>query len=172
MLAAVGGVFTWLMWRSFDRALDQGDWAEVPCRILRSEVLERRIGPDSPPEFGYGVTFEYRVGGESHSAETVSLRGTSWSSHSEPARSWMERYPLDSEQTCHVNPDDPSQAVLEPDSKGPGYSLWFPLLFVVGGLVMIVNAVRGLLRAGKGDGGGVPPDSPEGGDWFQRAWRR
>ena len=153
MLAAAGGVFTWLMGMSLGRALDQGDWIKVPCRIVRSEVLQRQIGPDSPIEFGYGVTFSYRYEGKDYTAEKVSLRGTSWSQHAEPAKSWRERYPLDSEQECLVNPADPSVAVLEEDSKGPGYSLWFPLLFVLGGIVMMANAVRVFLRAPRSTGG-------------------
>ena len=159
LLALSGGAFTWLMWRSFDRALGQDNWARVPCRIVRSEVLDRQIGPDSPVEFGYGVTYHYEFDGASYSSEILSLRGSPWSSHSEPAEGWKARFPVDSEQTCHVNPADPAQAVLETDSKGPGYSLWFPILFVVGGLVMMANAVRAFLRGAGSTGGDLDEKS-------------
>ena len=62
------------------------------------------------------------------------------------AEKMAEKFPEGSRQTCFVNPSDPAFAVLKLDSKGPGYSLWFPLLIVVGGLGIIVGAVRGLLR--------------------------
>lgn len=149
MLALAGGAFTWLMWRSFERALDQGEWDSVPCRIVRSEVLERKLGPEIPEEFGFGVAFEYEVSGATHRAETYSLRGTAWSHRREPAEALKEMVPVDSAQTCHVNPDDPAQAVLKIDSKGPGYSLWFPLLFVVGGVVMMANALRVFFKSGR-----------------------
>jgi hypothetical protein len=42
--------------------------------------------------------------------------------------------------TCRVNPHDPDFAVLKPDSLAPGYSIWFPALFVIGGLGMTVRA--------------------------------
>ena len=43
--------------------------------------------------------------------------------------------------TCRVNPRDPDFAVLKPDSLAPGYSIWFPGLFVVGGLGIALRAL-------------------------------
>jgi hypothetical protein len=43
---------------------------------------------------------------------------------------------------CRVNPADPAVAVLRIDSRAPGYSLWFPALFVVGGVGIVVGALR------------------------------
>ncbi|MFP6880316.1 MAG: hypothetical protein VCA34_05170, partial [Roseibacillus sp.] len=43
----------------------------------------------------------------------------------------------------------PSFAVLKRDSKAPGYSLWFPIIFVVGGLGIILGAVRSWLAGGR-----------------------
>jgi hypothetical protein len=43
---------------------------------------------------------------------------------------------------CFVNPADPSFAILEKDSKAVIYTIWFPGLFVVGGLGMAVQALR------------------------------
>lgn len=40
-----------------------------------------------------------------------------------------------------VNPTEPNFAVLKPDTKAAGYSIWFPLLFVVGGLGIVVRAI-------------------------------
>jgi hypothetical protein len=40
-----------------------------------------------------------------------------------------------------VNPAQPDFAVLKPDTKAAGYSIWFPLLFVVGGLGIVVRAI-------------------------------
>ena len=42
---------------------------------------------------------------------------------------------------AYVNPSDPDFAVLKPDTKAAGYSIWFPLLFVVGGLGITVRAI-------------------------------
>ena len=75
MLCAAGGVFTWLMWRSFERAAGQRDREEVPCRILESRVAERQIGPEVPPDYGWQLLFVYEFGGESRTSGLHSLRG-------------------------------------------------------------------------------------------------
>jgi hypothetical protein len=42
-----------------------------------------------------------------------------------------------------VNPAEPSFAILKTDSLAPGYSIWFPALFVVGGLGITFRAALG-----------------------------
>jgi hypothetical protein len=41
-----------------------------------------------------------------------------------------------------VNPALPAEAVLEHASRAALYSIWFPLLFVVGGLGMLRGALK------------------------------
>ncbi|NNC89068.1 MAG: DUF3592 domain-containing protein [Akkermansiaceae bacterium] len=149
MLCAAGGVFTWLMWRSFERASGQRDWEEVPCVILESRIAERRIGPEVPRDFGWQVLFGYEFGGERHTSGLHSVRGRAWSHARAKAEALVERFPAGSAQVCFVNPADPGVAVLKRDSKGPGYSLWFPLLIVVGGLGMIAGAGRAIVAAAR-----------------------
>jgi len=43
---------------------------------------------------------------------------------------------------CFVNPTAPDEAVLKRGSRGALFSIWFPLLFVVGGLGVAINALR------------------------------
>jgi len=150
VLGATGGVFTWLMWRSYDRAADQQSWRQVPCRILECRIDERRIGPDrnAPAEFRFGVLYGYGWDGEARTSERFSLRGAQWNRNRNRAGALAARFPEGSAQTCHVSPADPALAVLERDSKAPLYSLWFPLLFVAGGLGMIASALRSLTRPG------------------------
>lgn len=143
VLAGAGSVFFWLMWRSYQRAqhLDH-DWPVVPCVILESGTEERRIDPNSPPEFRYKLSFGFEWDGQAHRSTLVKLRGSGWSSSRDVAEAYIQRYPEGSQQECHVNPDQPEQAVLEKESKAPGYSLWFPGIFIVGGLGMVVGAWR------------------------------
>ena len=46
-----------------------------------------------------------------------------------------------------ADPDDPSVAVLKRDSKASIYTVGFPLLFVAGGIGMVVRAFLGGDRA-------------------------
>jgi hypothetical protein len=44
---------------------------------------------------------------------------------------------------CLVHPQNPALAVLKPDSLAPGYSIWFPGLFMIAGLGITINALTG-----------------------------
>ncbi len=142
MLALAGGVFTWLMWRSFERAREVESWPRTPCVILLSEAEERQIDPNGPVERRFAVLFGYEWEGVARESDLLSLRGSPWSGKAEGVEALLERYPVGLEMECRVNPADPGIAVLERESKGPGYSLWFPLLFVAGGLGIIAGAWR------------------------------
>ena len=141
-LALAGGVFFALMWRSFQRARAVEHWPVVPCVILKSESEERQVDPNSAAERRFAVLFGYEWQGRPYESELVKLRGSGWSSKSDIVTAYIEKYPEGSRQECHVNPKKPEQAVLEKESKAPGYSLGFPGIFVVGGLGMVVGAWR------------------------------
>ncbi|MBB5350608.1 hypothetical protein HNR46_000836 [Haloferula luteola] len=145
-LAVLGGVFSWLMWKSFLRAEEVDHWPVVPCSILESEVKSRRDDPDWPPEmpqeFSFHVRYIYEWEGKEWESDHYRLRGASWSSTPAAAEALVEQYPKGSVQDCLVNPEQPRKAVLKGESKAPGYSLWFPLIFVVGGLGITVGAWR------------------------------
>jgi hypothetical protein len=141
-LAVAGAVFAALMWRSFERAREVESWPVVPCFILRSEVEERQIDPNGPVERRFAVLYGYEWEGAPRESDLIKLRGSMWSSKPEGVQSFIERYPEGSRQECRVNPANPAVAVLEPESKAPGYSIWFPLIFVVGGIGMMAGAWR------------------------------
>jgi hypothetical protein len=141
-LALAGGVFFALMWRSFARARAVEHWPVVPCIILSSSTEERQVDPNGPVERRFAVLFGYEWEGRPFESELVKLRGSGWSSKGEIVSAYMEKYPEGSQAECHVNPQKPEEAVLEKESKAAGYSLWFPGIFVVGGLGMVVGAWR------------------------------
>lgn len=141
-LIAIGGLFIALMGRSYLRAKEMRDWPVVSCVILESTVQQRQHDPYSPPEYSHRITFGYEWEGESYTGERISLRGTKWSSKPQAVQDSLERYPAGSVQDCHISPDDPSLAVLETDSLAPLYSIWFPALFVAGGVGVLITALR------------------------------
>ncbi|WP_193211223.1 DUF3592 domain-containing protein [Luteolibacter marinus] len=141
-LALVGGLFFALMWRSYQRACEVEAWPVVPCVILSSGAEERQIDPNGPIERRFAVLYGYEWEGVPRESERLSLRGGGWSSQDEKLQVYEDRYPQGSTQQCHVNPSDPDFAVLQLESKAPGYSLWFPALFVVGGLGIMAGAWR------------------------------
>lgn len=140
-VASLGLLFVWLMAQSGVRAIRMRSWDRVPCRILRSEIIERRNDPLSATEFSHAVMFGYETASGSKTSEQLSLRGSPWSSQRTKIETSYSRYPVGSNMICYVNPKDHTQAVLKPDSLAPIYSIWFPSLFVVGGMVMTWRAV-------------------------------
>lgn len=140
-LALIGGLFVWLLARSFLRAREMRTWPEVPCVILNSEVAQRIHDPQSPPEFRLDLTFGYEWQGTPHTCDHLTLRGNPWSSQRERIEKQLAEFPTGMTTRCRVNPQNPDFAVLKPDSLAPGYSIWFPSLFVIGGLGIAIKAL-------------------------------
>jgi hypothetical protein len=141
-VALVGALFVWLLGRSYLRAREMRSWPEVACVILSSEIRERSHDPHSPREFQHDVSFGYEWEGLPRTGDLVGLRGNPWTSKRNLAESRAAEYPVGKATTCRVNPQNPDLAILKPDSLAAGYSIWFPGLFVVGGLGIVVRAFR------------------------------
>ncbi len=118
-------------------------WPEVACVILTSEVREKRHDENSPPEFRQDLSFGYTWKGQARTGDHLTLRGSPWSSNRGLVEARTAEYPAGMATTCHVNPAAPDFAVLKIDSLAPGYSIWFPALFVIGGLGITLRAAVG-----------------------------
>jgi hypothetical protein len=88
------------------------------------------------------VQFGYEWHGTPRTGDHLTLRGNPWTSKRELAENRAAEYPPGKTATCRVDPNNPDFAVLRPDSLAPGYSIWFPSLFVIGGLGIAVRALR------------------------------
>ena len=141
-LALLGGFFVWLMGRSFLRAWEMRSWAEVRCVILSSEIEERRHDEFSAPEFRHDISYGYEFGGKAYTGDHLTIRGSPWTSKREVAEERFSEYPEGMQVNCRVNPKAPEVSVLKMDSLAPGYSIWFPSLFVMGGVVIFWRALR------------------------------
>jgi hypothetical protein len=142
LLALLGGVFVWLMGRSFLRAREMRTWPEVSCVILSSEIEERIHDPQSRPEYRQDLSFGYEWKGEPRTGDHLTLRGSPWSSRRNEVAKRVAEYPAGMRTTCRIDPAHPDFAVLKPDSLAPGYSIWFPALFVIGGLGIAIRALK------------------------------
>ena len=140
-IALIGALFVGLMARSFLRAREMRHWPELPCVILSSEIDQRVHDSQSPAEYRHRITFGYEWQGQAKTSDRLTLRGSPWSSKRNLVTRRAAEYPPRSMSTCRVNPADPDFAVLKPDSLAPGYSIWFPALFVIGGLGISIRAV-------------------------------
>lgn len=140
-IALIGGLFVFLMGRSFLRAREIRHWTEVKCVILSSEVEERKHDEFSPIEYRHDLSYGYEWKGTAFTGDHLTLRSGAWTSNRKVAAERAADYPVGKATTCLVNPADPAVAVLKPDSLAPGYSIWFPCLFVVGGSGIVFRAL-------------------------------
>jgi hypothetical protein len=141
--AAIGAVFVFLLAAAWHRAKDMRSWPELPCTILSSRIEERRHDPFAQPEYRHAVVFAYEWQGAMRTGSLLSRRGNPWYANGSKAEKSVARFPQGMQTTCRVNPRDPDAAVLKPDPLAPGYTIWFPTLFVVGGLGITLRALRG-----------------------------
>lgn len=141
-LALLGSLFVWLMGRSFLRAWEMRSWAEVPCVIITSEIEERHHDDYSPSEFRHNLSYGYEYGGKPYTGDHLTIRGSPWTSKRNVIDERSREYPEGIRTTCRVNPAKPEVAVLKMDSLAPGYSIWFPSLFVLGGTVIFWRALK------------------------------
>lgn len=145
-VAAIGGLFTKLMWNSYARAVDQRQWAQVEAIVLSSDVVEYKHDEFSPMEYHLEILYGYEWKGEALTGDKLSVRGNPNSKDMGKIAGEVKDFPKGAKVIAYVNPANPEIAILKPDSKAAGYSIWFPLLFVVGGLGIVVKAIISALR--------------------------
>ncbi len=139
-LALAGLVFTWVLWTAWQRAEETRRWTPLPCRIVSSRLHQERPTPHSNPTYRPEVRYSFTLDGRALTGTHI-RRVDSASQHEDVARKKLEGYPVGAEITCYVNPQKPEQSVLKHDTRAALYSIWFPILFVVGGLGMAWNAL-------------------------------
>jgi hypothetical protein len=138
-LALAGMLFTWVLWTAWQRAEETRRWTPTPCLIVSSRLEKERPTPHSNHAFKAQVKYSYTFDGKAKTGTRIK-RVDIASQHEDVARKKIEPYPVGTETTCFVNPAQPDFAVLKHDTRAALYSMWFPLLFVFGGLRMTWGA--------------------------------
>lgn len=146
VIAAVGALFTALMWKSYERAAEQRDWPQVDAVVLESEMEEWQHDEFSPKEYRMKILYGYEWEGERKTGDRFGFRGNPKYNKRNKVEDLVESFPEGERISIYVNPEDPNFTIIKPDSKAAGYSIWFPLLFVVGGLGIAVKAVARAMR--------------------------
>lgn len=155
-LAVIGGVFVVILARGYVKAKETLDWPVVEGTVVRSRVKERSLGPGVPTEYTHDLLFEYRHEGKSYQGDRVKRRDNPYFKEKAKAERWMVDWPEGEEVEVFVDPANPAFAVLDHDTRAAGYTIWFPGVFLVGGLVVLGRAILGLSRTM----GGEPAPKP------------
>lgn len=141
ILILIGGCFIFFQARSYLKASETRQWPEVKCEIVFAEKAVR-IVPNRSSEFQWQGKFSFAYEGEEWIGSKLEPRGARWTSKEEKVDELVETYAQGKELVCYVNPEDPEQAILKHDSLGAGYSIWFPGLFVIGGIGVIIGLFK------------------------------
>jgi hypothetical protein len=130
-------LFFFLFIRPVYRIATSGDWVEVPCTVISSEVGSHSDSDGTT--YSIDITFTYEYEGKTYRSDDYNFMGGSSSGRSGKEKV-VRRYPPGSEQACFVNPDDPSEAVLSRDFSWEFLFGIIPLVFAVVGAVGIMYA--------------------------------
>jgi len=141
-------VLYFLTIRPIFRVMDARDWSAVQCTILSSRV-GKHTGSKGGSTYSIDIRYEYVVDGKRYESDRYKFLGGSSSGY-DGKKQIVDSLPPGSEVICYVNPQDPSDAVIE---RGYTADMWFgliPLVFVVIGGGGIFFTVRTRYRAKRG----------------------
>jgi hypothetical protein len=151
----IGVTVSWfLAVRPLQRILEARDWPAVECTILSSHV-ETHDGDDGDT-YSVAISYRYEVGGRTYTSDRYKFMAGSSSGYAGKAEV-VAQHPPGSVTVCYVNPDDPTDTVLE---RGFTADLAFgaiPLVFVLVGAGGMIAMARG--RKARSDG---LPSTPTG----------
>lgn len=137
------GVFYGMFLRPMMMIEEAKDWPEVPCTVISSRVKSHE--GDESTTYSVDIFYSYTVDGREHKSNRYSFMGGSSSGY-DGKKAVVNAHPPGRKTVCYVNPDDPTEAVLE---RGYTSDLWFgliPLVFVAVGAGGIFFTVRSRLR--------------------------
>jgi len=91
-------------------------WPKVPCEILVSEV-EPHTGRNGHLYYGARIEYRYLFGDRTYTSDQIRARGASRSSELAVNQQLVGRFPVGLRTECHVNPQNPAEAALEPRAQ-------------------------------------------------------
>ncbi len=141
ILVMAGSLFVRELWHSYQRAEETRSWTAVEAVIISSALITDRPTPHSPLYYRADLRYRYTLQGKTQEGSRI-RRVEGPSSSRDKANDQLKRYPAGKVVTCYVNPVQVDFAILEHSTKAALYSIWFPALFVVGGMGIIWSTLR------------------------------
>jgi hypothetical protein len=94
------------------------DWKPVPCMVTESRIVSHRGGgKKSGSSFEPYAEFEYTHEDQTYTSSKFWMSHRLLNSYAE-AKTFLEPFPKDKPAQCWMNPQDPSEAVLNRDFTG------------------------------------------------------
>ncbi len=133
------------VWTPARQLLGARTWSTTDCEITKSKVIAREVtyqrdrrhpGPRTASQTIYGIDLEYTYQVGEYAFTGNRYRFFSHSAGKATNQAIANRFPVGTKTTCYVNPEDPSDAVLE---RTAGLEvLWalVPLFFLLAGILL------------------------------------
>jgi len=169
LFTLVGGlVLYFITIRPLMLYMNARSWPATPCEVVSSSVgSHRSSGKNSSTTYSIDIVYRYTVEGREYLSDRYELMDASSSGRARKA-AVVKRYPAGSKAVCYVNPQDPTEAMLNRQLSpfmliGLG-ALLFLLIGVGGFWGMIRSALKSSSSATFSDGPALPlqPSLPGG----------
>ena len=139
LLASLGAAFCWFLWNGYERSAATREWEPTPCVVISSLIEENTHQMPQDRRFYARVTYRYTFEGKEYQSQRITQRDGP-SRNQDEIEDRLAQYPIGEKLTCYVNPANPDEAILKHSTRAAGYSIWFPGLFVIGGIGMMASA--------------------------------
>ncbi|MEN8126423.1 MAG: DUF3592 domain-containing protein [Planctomycetota bacterium] len=133
------GFSYWLLIRPLIKTQQAKSWAEAPCTIISAEVGSHSDSDGTT--YSIDITYEYEFSGRAYRSDRYDFIGGSSSGRS-GKQAVVDRYKEADNPVCFVNPENPSEAVLQRDFTAKNLIGLFPLIFVVAGIAVIIGVIK------------------------------
>lgn len=141
MFTLIGGAATWFLTLGPTMKLVRsGSWVEQRCTVELSRVVSSK-GSKGGRTYRPEILFRYEFGGKTYRSSQVRPFSVS-SSGRDGKEEIVRRYPVGSSSVCFVNPQNPSEALLDRSWSWAMLLGLLPLLFVAIGLALLVGGVK------------------------------
>jgi hypothetical protein len=144
----LGLIFIGLMMQGSIKSVDSENWPSVQGAVLSSEIITRtEREPDSHFDDYYytpKVSYNYTVNGNGHTSDRIAFIVSEEVVKNE-VQKIIDNYPVGKTVTVYYNPDNPSEAVLEPGIKDSGSMICGTtgsLIFIIFGALIVLGTVK------------------------------
>lgn len=140
VFCGIGLIVTFAIAKSFLADVKTRSWAETPAEILKCEINADISRGDNP--FQMDVDYRYNFQGSTYTS-SVYARDQKWTDNYEKLALKRASYKKgDGAVVCYVNPDAPTEAILQRVSLWSGLFILIPLVFVlIGGTIAAAGII-------------------------------
>ncbi len=121
------------------KAFASENWDETPCVIATSRVASSSDSDGTT--YSIEITYRYTHSGQVHTGSKWNFLGGSSSGYDGKA-AIVDQYPPGKEVVCYVNPENPTESVLNPGFQVSYLLGLLPLLFAVAGIGLLIAAAK------------------------------